>query len=452
MSLHARFVAYLVFLHLVLGGLAGWTLWRRFEPGPWGAGAVIAVELAFLLSFWVSKHLLDGLSVPLKWAETSAELIAERDFSSLLPIGYGAETDRLIEIYNRMLVELRDERLRLREQDYLLERLVDASPVGIVIGDLDGRIHSLNRSARRLLFGGAGTSEAVSGKPTSFDELPEPWCRVPRPSAGESVVVAVPDGGHVRCLAGEFRDHGFPRRFFLLEELTEELRRTEKRAYEHLIRMVSHEVNNSVGAVGSLMASLLHYGHGLDGEDRQDFEDAIDVSRQRLQRLQEFVDGFAAVVRLPEPNRAPIELDALVDDLLTLFKPTLDQQGIRLHRRRGDEKASISADRHQLEQALLNVLKNAAEATRDTEQEPELTVITDSDPATGRPRLRIEDTGPGIAPDLADRLFTPFFTTKPEGCGIGLTLVQEILRRHGFTFRLESMAPPSEGGRFSVVF
>lgn len=453
LSLRARFIGYLVCIHLVAAGLVGWILWQRFEAGPVGAGLVIAAEGALLLSFLLSKRLLDGLAIPFKWAETGAELMAERDFSSVLPTGQGPEADRLIEVYNRMLLELREERLRLREQDYFLERLVDASPVGIVIGDLDGHVHSLNRSARRLLLGfGPVDGLARHGSvPTTFSELPEPWRGLDWPAAGESIVVAVADGGQIRCVGGEFRDRGFPRRFFLLEELTEELRRSEKRAYEHLIRMVSHEVNNSVGAVGSLLASLLHYGNALSGEDRQDFEHAVGVSRDRLQRLQEFVDGFADVVRLPEPNRSPLELDSLLDELLTLLKPSLDEQGIQLRRCRHAAPLRISVDRHQLEQALLNILKNAAEATRETDQEPLLIVTTDEDPA-GRPRLRVEDSGPGIAPEIADRLFTPFFTTKPHGCGVGLTLVQEILRRHGISFRLESTAPPARGGRFTLCF
>jgi len=368
--------------------------------------------------------------VPLDLIRTGAELIGERDFTSQFREVGQPEMDALIRIYNRMIDRLREERLKLQEQHYFLEKILAASPAGIATLDFDGRISSLNPAAEALLQVSAA---AVSGR--EVGALPEPLgpalAAIPK---GSSEVLALAGGRRLKATRAELFDRGFPRGFLLLEELTEELRASEKAAYGKLIRMMSHEINNSVGAVGSLLDSFRGYAPDLGTEDREDYLQGIAVAITRLENLQAFMNGFADVVRLPPPDRRPTDLARLVDEILILLRPELERRSIRVEWEAVADAPAVSLDRNQIEQVLMNVLKNAMESIGE-----DGTLVLRLE----RAALTLRDSGPGIPDDVRALLFTPFFSTKRNGRGLGLTLVQEILSAHGFAF---SLGPAEDGG------
>jgi signal transduction histidine kinase len=250
---------------------------------------------------------------------------------------------------------------------------------------------------------------------------------------GGSRVVALGGARRVRIQRSQFLDRGFPRTFFLLVELTEELRLSEKAAYEKLIRMMSHEVNNSGAAVGSLLTSLLSLTPRVPEADRADFVDALVVSRERTERLNAFMRSLAEVVRVPEPRLAPADPNGLVRSVVVLLGPLAERHGVTLE---------LDADPALFEQALFNVVKNGVEAAG---RGGRVTVRT---AAEGRGAVEVVDTGPGIPPEVEAQLFTAFFTTKPEGQGVGLTFVREVLAGHGFRYSLTG--PPGGPTRFAI--
>jgi C4-dicarboxylate-specific signal transduction histidine kinase len=197
--------------------------------------------------------------------------------------------------------------------------------------------------------------------------------------------------------------------------------------------MMSHEVNNSVGPVSSLLDSFRGYSDQLGEEDRQDFTNAVTVAIARLERLGAFVNGFAEVVRLPPPDRRSCDVRQLLDEILLLLRPQLEQRRIEAVWERAEPTPPIDLDRNQIEQALVNVLKNAMEAIGEDGR-----IVLRLVHEAGRPILRIADSGPGIPEEVRPLLFTPFFSTKRDGRGLGLTLIQEILTQHGFDFGLEN--------------
>jgi signal transduction histidine kinase len=253
--------------------------------------------------------------------------------------------------------------------------------------------------------------------------------------AGGSRLLALPGGGRLKAARGEFFDQGHRREFLVLEEVTGELRAGEKATYETLVRMVSHEVNNSVAAVGSLLESCRTYAGQLAVDDRGDYETALAVAVGRLESLRAFIAGFAEVVRLPPPAPAPCDLERLVRDVLHLFAPELARRRIRCRRQTaGGPLPPLALDSHQLEQVLVNVLRNAAEAIGE---DGEIVVELGTEPG-GRPYLAVRDSGPGFPDAVRERLFTPFFTTKRDGRGLGLTLIREVVAGHGFDLRLDN--------------
>jgi nitrogen fixation/metabolism regulation signal transduction histidine kinase len=442
MSLRSKIIAYLILIHAVLAVISFVVL---RENRLW----LLVVEGLFVLSIVLGFLLVRAFFVPLDLIRTGAELIGERDFTSQFREVGQPEMDALIRVYNQMIGRLREERLKLQEQHYLLDRILAASPAGIVTLDFDGRVTSLNPAAARLL---QVPAEEAKGKDLAglAPPLGPALSAVP---LGGSEVVSLQGGRRIKTSRAEFFDRGFPRSFLLLEELTEELRASEKAAYGKLIRMMSHEINNSVGAVGSLLDSFRGYAPDLGEEDRDDFLQGITVAVTRLENLRAFMNGFAEVVRLPPPDRRPTDVKQLVDEILILLRPELDRRRIAVAWEESEAIPAIELDRNQIEQVLVNVLKNAMESIG----EDGAIVFHLSFEGRhnggwdrGRPCLSIKDSGPGIPEDVRALLFTPFFSTKRNGRGLGLTLVQEILTAHGFDFSLGT----GEGGgaEFRVGF
>ena len=232
----------------MLAGLA--FAWLRGR-GLW----LLAGEAGLVASILLGVHLFRALFRPLELVRASAQFIAERDFSSRLREVGQPELDALVAVYNRMIDSLREERLRAREQHHFLEEVVRASPAGILTFDFDGRLSTVNPGAERLLM---RPSVDLSG--LALEQLPVPFItRVAGLTAGESVVLPLQGSRRVRRLKSRFLDRGFSRTLLVVEELTEELRRSERAAYEKIIRTLSHEINNSIAAAASLIESCLHY-------------------------------------------------------------------------------------------------------------------------------------------------------------------------------------------------
>jgi len=423
MSLRAKIIVYLVLIHAVLAAISFFVL--RENP-PW----LLAVEGLFVLSIVFGVLLVRTFFVPLDLIRTGAELIGERDFTSQFREVGQPEMDSLIRIYNQMIDRLREERLKQQEQHYFLEKILAASPAGILTLDFDRRVSSLNPAAEKLL---EVTAAEMRGR-----ELEGALAAIPE---GGSEVLALQGGRRLKVTRAELFDRGFPRGFLLLEELTEELRASEKAAYGKLIRMMSHEINNSVGAVGSLLDSFRGYAGDLGAEDREDYLQAITVAITRLENLRAFMNGFAEVVRLPPPDRRPTDVKQLVDEILILLRPELDRRRIAVVWEGAETLPPVELDRNQIEQVLVNVLKNAMESIGE---DGRIALRLD------RGSLAVRDSGPGIPEEVRALLFTPFFSTKRNGRGLGLTLVQEILSAHGFAFSLE--AAEGGGAEFRMEF
>jgi len=411
MKLRAKITLYLIALHAVLAGAATFILIER-------PMLLFAVEAAFVVSVLISIRLVRALFVPLDLIQTGAELIAERDFtSSFVPVGQ-PEMDTLIGVYNQMIDRLREERLAAQEQGELLQTIVEASPAAIVICDFDGNIERRNPAAVRLL----GDEPLPSLEP------------------GQSRLIAYHGARRLKVSRAEFRDRGFAKSFYVMEEMTEELRLSEKAAYEKLIRMMSHEVNNSVGAVRSLLESSLRYAPQIGEADRDDFTNALTIASARIDGLNRFMSAFADVVRIPPPHRTNARIDQLVERVAAVLRPELEQRDIRVTLAFEDHDP-YEVDVSQLEQVVLNLFRNAIEAVGR-----EGTIRASFTDGV----LSIIDSGPGISETTRSELFTPFFTTKRDGRGLGLTIVQEILANHGFAYSLGN----AEGGgaEFRVEF
>ena len=431
MSLKARFLLYLAVVHVVFVVVA-WMLLR--EQRLW----LLLVELFFVVSFGFAWRMARRLSEPADMLRTSVELLASGDLMTRFRETRQPEVNRLIRLYNRMADHLHDQRVANQEQDSLLRRLIALSPSGFVQLDYDDRIQSMNPGACEIL---GVTEDAARGR--RLEWLGGPVAReIEGLGEGEARLVTIRGRLKVRCRRLSFMDRGFSRTCLMLEELTKELHASEKAAYEKLIRTMSHEINNTSGAVISLLESCLAYGGQIGARDRADFESGIGVAVARTRHMNEFMKAFADVVRLPAPNRKPSSLEELLKDVARLFEPECERLGIVWRWRIEDGVRPVRLDRGQVEQALVNIVRNAIDAIGENGDIAVSLAMEQSVAA-----LLIEDSGGGIRPEVAPRLFTSFFSSKPNGQGIGLTLVQEILIAHGFDYSLETVAPGRAGFR-----
>ena len=434
MKLKSKLTLYLIGIHLVFL-LTTYFLFK--ENRLW----LFAIESFFVLSFVIGFILIRSMLKPVDLVTTGSKLLEEEDFTTTFRSAGQPEIDQLVSLYNKMIKKLRHERLTLEEQHLFLHKLLQATPAGIIVLDYDGKIEQVNPSAENLI---EAKNENLVG--LTLEKLQTPLARALNElKAEQSQVIPFKATRRIKCTKSQFIDKGFQRCFILMEELTEEIRQSEKSAYEKLIRLLSHEVSNSVGAVNSLLQSCMYYIDQIRDADRGDFENAVNVSISRLGNLNEFMKGYADIIRLPEPTLRSCNILKLVQSCSELFRQESEEKQISWRWEITEEIPPIPLDRSQIEQVLVNVMKNAMEAIGT---DGTITIRT----SNGKKKhcLIIEDTGSGISEEARRNLFTPFFSTKAYGQGIGLTLVQEILNRHNFEFSLESK---SEGPtQFKIYF
>ena len=420
MTLRTQFLLFVIIIHAVLIALAAQL--RTTNPL-----LFVASEGLLVISVLLAAQLYRGFVRPFQLIAAGTAAIRAKDFSmKFVPVGQH-EMDQLINVYNEMIDALRRERVSQHEKSFLLERLIQASPAGILILDFEGRIEGVNAAAERFLNQPAA---ALLGQMPAA--LPGAWGPA---LAGltESQPQALRLSGlqTFRAHAAHFLDRGFTRRFIMLEELTQELIKQEKQAYSQLIRMMSHEINNSIGAINSILHSFQHYAPQLTPADQPDFTHALDVSIARNTQLANFIANFARLVRLPAPTPQLTDMHALLRGICRLLQPQSDERRIVWHLELPPTPLMCRFDAQQLEQALLNIAKNALEAIGC---DGNVWVRTTAQP----PTVVIENDGPGLTPEISAELFTPFFSTKRDGQGIGLTLVRDVLLAHGFSFRLQT--------------
>lgn len=217
----------------------------------------------------------------------------------------------------------------------------------------------------------------------------------------------------------------------MIQELTTELLEAEKMAYGKVIRMMAHEVNNTIGPVNSILQSALAMQQ--DTTTSASLTNALQVAVDRNNNLNRFMRNLADVVRLPEPHKTLVNMDNMIYAVTTLMEETAKAKGIRFGFKHDTAPLTFFADQLQMEQVLINIIKNAIEAI-SVETAGTITIVTSA--AAGK--LIVRDNGIGLDPAVLPLLFSPFFSTKKDGQGIGLTLIKDVLIKHDFQFNLEN--------------
>jgi nitrogen fixation/metabolism regulation signal transduction histidine kinase len=335
----------------------------------------------------------------------------------------GEPDDALTQVYqelNDLVDELRTQRFGAYEATALLRAVMDQIDVVVVAFDPDDRVRLVNPVGARVL---GGTEAMIIGK--SATELAiAGWLTVPSPS---TVVLTTDVGpGRWEIRRTEFRQAGVPHRLVVLNEIQRAQREEERRAWQRLVRVLGHEINNSLTPISSIAASLRALlespNRSSDWED--DMRAGLDVVARRGQGLARFMSAYAQLARLPPPRFAPVDVVAWLARVASLERrvPVEVEPG---------ESLEIEADGDQLDQLLINLVCNAADAALETHGSVQ---IRWSVSARRSVVVSVLDDGAGISEGRD--LFVPFYTTKPTGSGIGLALARQIAEAHGGTLTL----------------
>lgn len=393
---------------------------------------IITVSLIYLVYFY--KKVIK----PLNSIAGGMDLLRAQDFSSrLAPVGQ-QEADRIVQVFNRMMDQLKEERLRLREQNHFLDLLISVSPMGVIILTLDERISMVNKAA--LDFLDEGTEDDIQDK--TIDELSSPLAEeLSRMPEDTTATIRLSNSRIYRCSRLSFIDRGFAHPFFLIESLTSEVMKAEKKAYEKVIRMIAHEVNNSVAGITSTLDTVDDALQSM--EDTEDLREVMKVCIERSYSMSRFITNFADVVKIPDPQLEEVQLNDRVIACKLFMENVCHHRNIALRMELCEENPTVSMDTSLFEQVMINIIKNAAESIGTN---GEIIIRTSDSPAM----LEIGDTGTGISKEVETKLFTPFFSTKPNGQGIGLIFIREVLMKHNCTFSLRTY--PDGITRFRITF
>ena len=393
---------------------------------------IITISLFYLVFFYRK------VIKPLNSIAGGMDLLQAQDFSSrLAPVGQ-READRIVEVFNRIMQQLKEERLRLREQNHFLDLLISASPMGVIILTWDERISMANKAALGFLNEGSENDILNKGMSELEGSLAEELSRMEKDT---TTTIRLSDSQIYRCSYLSFVDRGFAHPFYLIESLTSEVMKAEKKAYEKVIRMIAHEVNNSVAGITSTLDTVHDVLQNM--AETEDIRDVMQVCVERCFGMSQFITNFADVVKIPEPQMEKVHLNDRVTACKIFMENLCQNRDIELQLDLCEENPLVNMDTSLFEQVIINIIKNATESI-DTNGR--IIIRTSSVPLM----LEIGDTGRGISKEVESKLFSPFFSTKPNGQGIGLIFIREVLMKHNYTFSLRTY--PDGITRFKIFF
>ncbi len=404
-----------------------WLLWSRTSDPKLQWTLTIVLFGAWLGgAFAIREHVIR----PLQTASNLLAALREEDFSIR---ARGARPDdplgELMLEVNALRETLREQRFGALEATALLRTVMEEIEVAIFTFDAQERLQLTNRAGERLL---AQPAERLLGR--TAQELGLSECL--QGEISRTLQKTFPGAvGRWSLRRSSFRRGGVPHHLIVLADLSKALREEERQAWQRLLRVLGHELNNSLAPIKSIGGSLseLFRKEPLPDDWKEDMQRGLNVIATRAEALSRFLEGYSKLARLPQPRLEAVAIESLVNRVVSLETRIKVQVGPAV-------PAKIEADPDQLEQLLINLVRNAVDAVlhfRSGSSDPAVRIGWEK--SFAQLALWVEDEGPGISNPA--NLFVPFFTTKPGGSGIGLVLCRQIAEAHGGSLTLESRKP-----------
>ncbi|MFN7119487.1 MAG: sensor histidine kinase [Saprospiraceae bacterium] len=317
---------------------------------------------------------------------------------------------------------------------------------GLLVFNQNGEIITINTAAKQLLNANhlQNIKDFENINPVIHQAL------LQTPNNENALIRYQSDEKSLSITVSEFKKRDQRYRIVSLKNIQNELQSTEMEAWQNLTRVLTHEIVNSIAPISSTVHTMLPIVQqaSLSAEDCADLSDALHIIQRRSDALLRLVQAYRTFTRIPEPHFTTVNITELLQNIIKLYQTELINKNIHLQVNVNPPDLSLQADRELLEAALINLIKNATEALEPI-QNPEIQIIA----MVGehqRPIIKISDNGSGIITPALDKIFIPFYSTKPHGSGIGLSYTRKILALHRATIRVESF--PNQYTTFTIRF
>lgn len=409
---------------------------------------VILIQLVFLIRYVErTNRKLTQFLQSIKYSDFS---------SSFSDQGLGKSFEDLNRSFMEVIEKFKKYRAEKEEHFNYLQTVVQHVNIGIIAYSRDGKVDLFNNSVKRLLK--VRHIRFISDLEKVKKELPETLLNL---KAGERTLIRLSVQDEllqISAYATEFRMRGEDYILVSLQDISSELDEKEIESWQKLIRVLTHEISNSITPISSLAATVREMLldedkdelllKALDKEDLEGVQGAIDTIQKRSQGLLNFVEVYRNLTRIPKPNFRYFKVSEIFERSQQLLTPRMNELGISCSNKVFPPDLMVTADPDLIDQVMINIILNAMDAVkgRDNAEISILTTVNNNN----RVVIDIKDNGVGIKPDILDKIFMPFFTSKKHGSGIGLSLSRQIMHLHKGSVSVKSQ--PGEGSVFTLTF
>jgi len=387
------------------------------------------------------------------------ESIRYSDFTRTFQLeGEGSSFEKLKSSFNEVIKDFQEVRAEKEENFHYLQTVIQHIGIALIAYQKDGKVELINNATKKL-FQIRNLSNIETLK-TFSPELVEKLFSI---NHGENTLIKVQEKDNLLQLiiyATEFNIHNRKITLVSIKNIQQELEEKEMESWQKLIRVLTHEIMNSITPISSLSSTVTMIIKDLtetlktqginpdEIETLEEVESALKTIHKRTDGLLHFVNTYRDLTKIPNPNFSIFKINHLFNNIKGLFEKEIHDKGISCQISIEPETLELSADEHLIEQVVINLVKNAIHAL---EGRPNGVIkLKAYNNSRGRSIIQVVDNGPGILPNVQERIFIPFFTTKPQGSGIGLSLSRQILRLHGGTINVYS--EPENETKFTLTF
>jgi signal transduction histidine kinase len=385
------------------------------------------------------------------------ESIRHADFtSSFADDELGKSFEGLNIEFNKVIAAFNKNKTEKEEHFNYLLTVIQHVSIGIIVFKRDGHVDVFNNAVKRLLQ--IATLRKIEHLKDVSDDLPDKLMQL---KAGEKILQKLFINDELIQLsihATEFRMRGEEYVLVSFQDIHPELEQKEIESWQKLIRVLTHEIMNSITPISSLASTvsnmLLEYKDSnpqiskAEKEGLEDIMHAISTIESRSKGLLNFVEIYRNLTRIPKPNFRYFSVNELFERNLELLQPKISQYNIKVKVRIFPQDLKILADPDLIDQVVINLLLNAIDAIKEV-PDPQITIVASTN-LNNRTTIEFADNGNGIKQDILDKIFMPFFTSKKSGSGIGLSLSRQIMQMHKGSISVRSK--PGEGALFTLVF
>ena len=364
--------------------------------------------------------------------------VRHSDFSqTFVNTTVGSSFEDLNKSFNEVIQKFLSTRSEKEENYRFLQTVMQHVGVGLISFNVQGKIEFVNNAAKKLFNITHLTN--ISTLNNINDGLAEKFLNL---GSGEKATIKIVTENDITQLivyATEFKQRDQKYTLVSLQNIETELEEKEMEAWQRLIRVLTHEIMNSITPISSLagtVTTILSNNNKFDEEVVEDIKEAISTIKKRSEGLIHFVDNYRTLTKVPKPDFKIFQIKELFRNIEKLMRQQLEEKGINFSREVEPETLEVTADSEQIEQVIINLMINSIYAL-DGKENPAIDLIANLD-EKGKVLIKVIDNGPGIPEEAIEKIFIPFFSTKKNGSGVGLSLSRQIMRAHGGNIRVNS--------------